>query len=351
MPRHHISSLLHSPPEVQDMILREVLLLDLFSLVSLASVNTLLRFAIQSMIKHLFPARKTHCYPQPGFGALLALALKDDEIIDVLRVVQPEKEHIRYNTVISLSWKRVAWCWELGFYEWQLNPLDVSIIRGSHSLTNYFINIYGVSERNIVTAIEANHQALAKHLEETALRRGVNLSSWRLEFTHEAVKYQKFIASVEYLPHLHQPTIGTSEYTHISHTNAGINRATQPRAALSRRPAVETVASIWRDTLLGLPEIPGESHVAMVQILARRIYQSYWPHSELSQTLGEYPFLLLTIDASADRFPDSFTGGKFPDRNLSLVKSPKTNSLTLVQRACHALLMRQPMCTGRNPAF
>ncbi|RYC77750.1 hypothetical protein BFJ63_vAg19376 [Fusarium oxysporum f. sp. narcissi] len=333
------------------MIFKEVLLLDLFSLVSLASVNTLLRFAIQSLIKHLFPARKSQCYPQPKFGALLGLGLKDYEIIDVLRGVQPEKEHIRYNTVFSLSWKRVAWCWELGFYEWQLNALNVSIIRGSHSLTDYFTNIYGVCERNIVTAIEANHQALAKHLEEKALRRGVNLSSWRLEFTHEAVKYQKLIASVEYLPHLHQPTISTSEYTHISHTNPGINRTTQPRAALSIRPAVETVASTCRDTLLGLPEIADEFYVAMVQMLARRIYESYWPHSELSQTLDEYPFLLLTIDALADRFPDYFTGDKFPDRILSLVKSLKTNSLTLDQKGCRALLMRQPMCIGRNPAF
>ncbi|KAI8416373.1 hypothetical protein FOFC_02682 [Fusarium oxysporum] len=202
---------------------REALLLDLSSLVSLASVNTLLLFAIQSLIKHLFLARKNHCHPQPKFGALLALGLKDYEIIDVLRGVQPEKEHIRYNTVFSSSWERVAWCWELGFYGWQLNALDVAIIQGIQSPTDYFISIYGVCERNIVTAIEANHQALAKHLEETALRRGVNLSSWRLEFTHEAVKYQKLIASVEYLPHLHQPTIGTSEYTHISHTNPGIN--------------------------------------------------------------------------------------------------------------------------------
>ncbi|EXK78026.1 hypothetical protein FOQG_17274 [Fusarium oxysporum f. sp. raphani 54005] len=244
MPRHYVRPLLHSPPEVQDMIFREVLLLDFSSIVSLASVNTPLLYAIQSLIKHLFPARKNHCHPQPKFGALLTLGLKDYEIIDVLRGVQPEKEHIRYNTVFSLSWKRAAWCLGLGFYDRQLNDLDFSIIRGSHSLTDYFISIYGVFERNIVTAIEANHQALAKHLEETALRRGVNLSSWRLEFTHEAVKYQKLIA-----------------------------------------------------------------------------------------------------------FPDSFTGGKFPDRILSLVKSLKMNSLTLDQKGCRALLMRQPMCTGRNPAF
>ncbi|KAI8396317.1 hypothetical protein FOFC_20864 [Fusarium oxysporum] len=223
MPRHYIKPLLHSPPEVQDMIFREVLLLDLSSLVSPASVNTPLLFAIQSLIKHLFPARKNHYHPQPKFGALLALGLKDYEIIDVLRGVQPEKEHIRYNTVFSLSWKRAAWCLGLGFYDRQLNALDFSIIRGSHSLTDYFISIYGVCESNIVTAIEANHQALAKHLEETALRKGVNLSSWRLEFTHEPVKYQKLIASVEYLPYLHQPTIGTSEYTHISHPIPGIN--------------------------------------------------------------------------------------------------------------------------------
>ncbi|KAJ0138146.1 Dynamin-B [Fusarium oxysporum f. sp. albedinis] len=226
MPRHYIRPLLHSPPAVQDMISREVLLLDLSSIVSLASVNTPLLYAIQSLIKHPFPARKN----------LLALGLKDYEIIDVLRGVQPEKEHIRYNTVFSLSWKRAA----------------------CHSLTDYFISIYVVCERNIVTAIEASPGARK--------------------------------------------------------------------------------ASGGNGTAKGSESVIMEA-------------RSYWPHSELSQSLGEYPFLLLTIDASADRLPDSFTGGRFPDRILSLVKSLRTNSLTLDQKGCRALLMRQSTCTGRKPAF
>ncbi|KAG6990369.1 hypothetical protein FOFC_02464 [Fusarium oxysporum] len=351
MARHHTSPLLHSPKEVQDMIFKEVLLLDLSSLAPLASVNTALRYGIQSTIKRLFPSQRIHCYPKPKFGTLLALGLKDCEIIDILEDLDHEEGHRRYRTVLYSSWKRVAWCWELGFYDWQLNALDVAITRGSQSLTDYFIGFYGVSERNVVTAIEANHQALARHLEETALRRGVNLSSWRLEFTREAVKYQKLIASVENLRNLHQPEIRTLDYIRISYINPGTDRTTQPKAASPTPLEAETVATFWRDTLLGLPEVPCRVYVAMVQKLARRIYESYWPHSELPQTLDEYPFLLVTIDVLAERFPGCFTREKFPDELLSLVKSLKINSLTLDQKGCRALLMRQPMCIGRNPGF
>uniref|UniRef100_A0A0D2YCZ2 F-box domain-containing protein n=1 Tax=Fusarium oxysporum (strain Fo5176) TaxID=660025 RepID=A0A0D2YCZ2_FUSOF len=288
MARHHTSPLLHLPKEVQDMIFKEVLLLDLSSLVPLGRVNTTLRCGIQSTIKRLFPSQRTHCYPKPKFGTLLALGLKDCEIIDVLEDLDHEEGHRRYRTVLYSSWKRVAWCWELGFYDRQLNALDVSIIRGSHSLTDYFIGFYGVSERNVVTAIEADHRALAKHLEEKALQKGVNFSSWRLEFTREAAKYQKLIASVENLQNLHQPELRTSDYTRISYINPGTDRTTQLRAA-STPLKVETVASFWRDTLVGLPEVT--------------------------------------------------------------CRVVKTNSLTLDQKGCRALLMRQPMCMGRNPAL
>ncbi|PCD22262.1 hypothetical protein AU210_016052 [Fusarium oxysporum f. sp. radicis-cucumerinum] len=351
MAGHHTSPLLHLPKELQDMIFKQLLLLDLPSLVPLARVNITLRCGIQSTIKRLFPSQQTHCYPKPKFGTLLALGLKDCEIIDVLEDLDHEEGHRRYRTVLYSSWKRVAWCWELGFYDLQLNALDVSIIRGSHSLADYFIGFYGVSERNVVTAIEANHPALAKHLEVKALRKGVNLSSWRLEFTREAVKYQKLIASVENLQNLHQPEIRTLDYIRISYIDPGTDRTTQPKAASPTPLGVETIASFWRDTLLGLPEVPCRVYVAMVQKLARRIYESYWPHLELPQTLDECPFLLVSIDVLAERFPGCFTRDKFPDEILSLVKSLKINSLTLDQKGCRALLMRQPMCMGRNQAF
>ncbi|KAF5250223.1 hypothetical protein FANTH_4548 [Fusarium anthophilum] len=348
MAEYHTSLLLYLPKEVQDMIFEEILLLDLSSLAPLASVNTALRYGVQSTIKRLFPSQRPHCYPKPKFGTLLALGLKDCEIIDVLEDLDHEKEHFRYRTVLYSSWKRVAWCWELGFYAWHLNALDVSIIRGSHSLTDYFIGFYGVSERNVVTAIESNHQALAKHLEEEALRKGVNLSSWRLKFTREAVKYQKLIASDEDLQSLHQPEICTSHYTRIGYINPGTDRTTQPGAA-STQLKVKTVASFWRDTLLGLSEVTCRVYIGKVQMLSRGIYESYCPHSELSQILDEYPFLLVTIDVLAERFPGCFTKSEFPEKILSLVKSLKINSLTLDQKGCRALLMRQPMCLGRNP--
>ncbi|KAI3567832.1 hypothetical protein IWW34DRAFT_796800 [Fusarium oxysporum f. sp. albedinis] len=350
MARHHTSLLLHFPEEVQDMIFRAVLLLDWSSLAALARVNTALRYGIQSTVKRLFPFSRTHYYPKPKFGTLLALALKDCEIIDLLEDLDHEEGHHHYPAVLYSSWKHVAWCWELGFYDRQLNALDVSITLGSNSLTDYFIGFYDISEINVITAIEANHPALAKHLEEKALRKGVNLSSWRLKFTREAVKCQKLIASVENLQKLHQPEIRTSHYTRISYINPSTDRTTQLRAA-STPLKVETVASFWRDTLVGLPEVTCRVYVGKVQMLAIRIHESYWPHSMLSQILDEYPFFLLTIDVLAERFPGYFTGDKFPDEMLSLVKSLKTNSLTLDQKGCRALLMRQPMCLGRNPGF
>ncbi|EXM12364.1 hypothetical protein FOTG_19134 [Fusarium oxysporum f. sp. vasinfectum 25433] len=76
-----------------------------------------------------------------------------------------------------------------------------------------------------------------------------------------------------------------------------------------------------------------------------------WVKHASTNGVFKYPFFLLTIDVLAERFPAYFTGDKFPDEMLSLVKSLKMYSLTLDQKGCRALLMRQPMRMGRNPAL